>query len=113
MRLIAVGRLRRGPEADLFARYAARLRPGLALTEIAEGGGGDIEARRREGQAILAGNGTAHLKTLAGGELTLMMNGPTNIIVQDAKGQIADITIADVNQANGVIHVIDRVLLPG
>jgi len=54
MRLIAVGRLRRGPEADLFARYAARLRPGLALTEIAEGGGGDIEARRREGQAILA-----------------------------------------------------------
>jgi len=62
---------------------------------------------------ILAGNGTAHLKTLAGGELTLMMNGPTNIIVKDAKGQVADISIADVNQSNGVIHVIDRVLMPG
>lgn len=61
---------------------------------------------------ILAGNGTARLKTLAGGELTLMMNGPTNIIVKDAKGQVADISIADVNQSNGVIHVIDRVLMP-
>ncbi len=57
MRLIAVGRLRRGPEADLFARYTARLRPGLALTEIPEGGGGDAAARRREGLAILAALG--------------------------------------------------------
>jgi len=54
MRLIAVGRLRPGPEADLFARYNARLRPKLALTEIAEGAGAAVEAKRREAEAILA-----------------------------------------------------------
>jgi len=37
MRLLAVGRMRPGPEASLFERYSARLRPNLALTEFAEG----------------------------------------------------------------------------
>jgi 23S rRNA (pseudouridine1915-N3)-methyltransferase len=54
MRLIAVGRLREGPEAALFARYNARLRPQLAITEIAEAKGAPAEAKRREGAAILA-----------------------------------------------------------
>lgn len=54
MRLIAVGRLRRGPEAALFARYAARLRPPLLLTEIAEARGTPAEAKRREAAALLA-----------------------------------------------------------
>ena len=62
---------------------------------------------------ILAGNGTAELKTVAGGKLWLMMNGSSNIIVKDEKGGIADITIADVHQSNGEIHVIDHVLMPG
>jgi uncharacterized surface protein with fasciclin (FAS1) repeats len=62
---------------------------------------------------ILAGNGTATLTTVEGGELWLMMNGSDNIIIKDAKGDIADITISDVNQSNGVIQVVDRVLLPG
>jgi uncharacterized surface protein with fasciclin (FAS1) repeats len=62
---------------------------------------------------ILAGNGTAQLKALDGQPLTFMMNGSQNILVKDAKGHVADITIYDVNQSNGVIHVIDRVLLPG
>ena len=62
---------------------------------------------------ILAGNGTATLTTVEGGKLLLMMNGPNNIIVKDAKGDIADITISDVHQSNGVIQVVDRVLLPG
>ena len=61
---------------------------------------------------IQAGNGTATLKTVAGGTLHLMMNGSTNITVRDDKGGVADITISDVNQSNGVIHVIDRVLMP-
>ena len=60
---------------------------------------------------ILAGNGTAELKTVEGGKLWLMMNG-SNIIVKDEKGAIADITIADVHQSNGVIHVVDHVLMP-
>jgi uncharacterized surface protein with fasciclin (FAS1) repeats len=64
-------------------------------------------------QLILAGNGRAQLKTLEGGTLTFMMNGSSNIVVKDDKGDVADITIADVTQSNGVIQVIDKVLLPG
>ena len=54
MRLIAVGRLRAGPEADLFARYNARLRPPLTVTEVAEGRGAPAEMKRREAEALLA-----------------------------------------------------------
>lgn len=61
---------------------------------------------------IKEGHGEAKLKTVAGETLTLAMNGPNNITVTDAKGDVADITIGDVRQSNGVIHVIDHVLLP-
>lgn len=54
MRVLAVGRLRGGPEAELVARYAARLRPRLTITEIAEAQGSPVEARRREGAALLS-----------------------------------------------------------
>ena len=54
MRLIAIGRLRDGPEAELFARYNARLRPKLAVTEIAEARGAPAEVKRRENEALLA-----------------------------------------------------------
>ncbi len=53
MRLVAVGRLRAGPEAELFARYNARLRPRLAVTELPDGHGAAAEIRRREGEALL------------------------------------------------------------
>jgi len=55
LRLIAVGRIGSGPEAELFARYAARLRPPLKVTELAEGRGSAAEIKRREADAILAG----------------------------------------------------------
>jgi uncharacterized surface protein with fasciclin (FAS1) repeats len=61
---------------------------------------------------ILAGGGQTELKTLEGGTLTFMMNGSSNIMVVDQKGDKADITVADVTQSNGVIQVIDKVLLP-
>ena len=61
---------------------------------------------------IIAGNGKAELKTVAGQTVWVMMNGSTNMTVTDAKGGIADITISDVTQSNGVIHVLDRVLMP-
>jgi uncharacterized surface protein with fasciclin (FAS1) repeats len=61
---------------------------------------------------IVAGNGMAELKTVAGGKLWVMMNGSTNIAVKDEKGNVADITISDVHQSNGEIHVVDRVLMP-
>lgn len=54
MRVIAIGRLRQGPEAELFARYAGRLRPALTLTELPEARGAPVEIKRREGQALLA-----------------------------------------------------------
>ncbi len=53
VRLIAVGKLR-GAEAELFARYNARLRPPMAVTEVAEGHGAPAECKRREGQSLLA-----------------------------------------------------------
>jgi uncharacterized surface protein with fasciclin (FAS1) repeats len=60
---------------------------------------------------IKDGNGMASLKTVAGGTLTIIMKGK-KIAVKDEKGGVAYITIKDVNQSNGVIHVIDHVLLP-
>jgi uncharacterized surface protein with fasciclin (FAS1) repeats len=80
------------------------------LTYHVVAGSYDTNALRR---MILAGNGTAQLKTVEGGTLWLMMNGSANIVVRDEKDDIADITIADVRQSNGVIHVIDHVLTPG
>jgi 23S rRNA (pseudouridine1915-N3)-methyltransferase len=54
LRLIAVGRLRSGPEAELFSRYASRLRPALTVTEIPEATGAPAEIKRRDSTAILA-----------------------------------------------------------
>lgn len=62
-------------------------------------------------QMIRDGKGMASLKTVAGGELKLMKKGD-KILVKDEKGGVAVISIKDVNQSNGVIHVIDHVLLP-
>src|SRR5271165_6994673 len=61
---------------------------------------------------IKAGHGTATLKTVSGGTLTLMMNGDENIAIKDEKGDVANLTISNVYQSNGVIQVIDTVLLP-
>src|ERR1700710_2060898 len=54
MHLIAVGRLRDGPEAELFQRYNVRLRPRLTVVEIPEGRGGALVAKQKEGAAMLA-----------------------------------------------------------
>ena len=60
---------------------------------------------------IKAGNGTAELKTVAGGKLWAMMKG-NKIVLKDEKGGMATVTVKDVYQSNGVIHVIDHVLMP-
>ena len=62
-------------------------------------------------KAIADGKGSAMLKTVAGGTLTAKMAG-SNVMVTDEKGGSATVTIADVYQSNGVIHVVDKVLLP-
>jgi uncharacterized surface protein with fasciclin (FAS1) repeats len=62
-------------------------------------------------KAIKAGNGKATLITVAGGKLVASMKGK-KLILTDEMGGISTVTIADVNQSNGVIHVIDGVVLP-
>lgn len=61
---------------------------------------------------IKAGGGKAELKTVNGESLWVMANGPHNIQLKDAHGNMANITTYDVNQSNGVIDVIDTVLMP-
>ena len=62
-------------------------------------------------QLIKAGNGTATLKTVAGGNLYATMKG-NKLMLKDENGGMATVTIKDVDQSNGVIHVIDHVLIP-
>ena len=61
--------------------------------------------------AIKAGNGKATMKTVEGETLTFTQIG-TVITVSDSKGTMSHVTIPDVKQSNGVIHVVDKVLLP-
>ena len=61
--------------------------------------------------AIKKGNGKYSFKTLSGGTLTAWMKGK-DVYITDENGNSAKVTIADVNQKNGVIHVIDAVVTP-
>ncbi len=61
---------------------------------------------------VAQGGGKAELKTIQGGMLTVTMAGK-GLDVTDEKGDVAKVTEADVLQSNGVIHVIDTVLIPG
>lgn len=63
------------------------------------------------GRMVKSGKGKATLKTVEGDALTVTDKGG-HIMVTDAKGDVATVTIADVLQSNGVIHVVDTVLLP-
>jgi uncharacterized surface protein with fasciclin (FAS1) repeats len=57
--------------------------------------------------------GKATVKTVQGEDLTIERRGRSHLTVTDAKGDVAEITIADVLQSNGVIHVVNKVLIPG
>jgi uncharacterized surface protein with fasciclin (FAS1) repeats len=63
-------------------------------------------------KAVKDGEGEAKLKTVSGDWLIVKQAGPGRLTITDAKGDVAMVTIADVLQSNGVIHVIDTVLLP-
>jgi uncharacterized surface protein with fasciclin (FAS1) repeats len=63
-------------------------------------------------KAVKDGEGEAHLKTVAGEDLIVKQAGPGKLSVTDTKGDVAMVTITDVLQSNGVIHVIDTVMLP-
>ena len=61
--------------------------------------------------AIKAGGGKAELATVQGGKLWIYMEGK-NVMIKDENGGVSKVTITNVFQSNGVIHVIDTVLMP-
>lgn len=61
--------------------------------------------------AIKKGNGKAELTTVQGGKITAMLDG-ANVILMDEKGGKSKVIIADVKASNGVVHVIDTVVMP-
>ncbi|HEY0405565.1 MAG TPA: fasciclin domain-containing protein [Pyrinomonadaceae bacterium] len=84
-----------------------------------------VVAGRYDGKKLMSlikkGGGTATLKTVSGGTLTfmmgqdMMMGGKMSktIVLRDEKGGTSNVTIGNVYQSNGVIHVVDTVLMPG
>ena len=71
---------------------------------------GNVDAAELTRQ-IEAGGGSATLTTVQGGTLTARVDGG-NVVLTDAKGGTSTVTAADLRQSNGVIHVIDTVLMP-
>jgi uncharacterized surface protein with fasciclin (FAS1) repeats len=63
-------------------------------------------------QLIKKGGGSAMLKTVSGNTLTARMNGMGGVTLTDEMGNSSNVTTADVYQSNGVIHVIDTVVMP-
>ena len=63
-------------------------------------------------KAVKDGGGQAKFKTVAGGELTVTSPSAGKLTITDAKGGASTVTIGDVLQSNGVIHVVNSVLLP-
>ncbi|MBD0325163.1 MAG: fasciclin domain-containing protein, partial [Pyrinomonadaceae bacterium] len=88
-----------------------------------------VVAGKYDGKKLMSlikqGNGMATLKTVSGGTLTFTMgdammggnmmggNKGKSLIVRNEKGGTSNVTISNVYQSNGVIHVIDTVLMPG
>lgn len=62
-------------------------------------------------EKVKAGHGRAMLKTVQGEDLTVMQKGK-KLEIKDTKGNVAMVTIKDVYQSNGVIHVVDKVVMP-
>jgi uncharacterized surface protein with fasciclin (FAS1) repeats len=65
------------------------------------------------GEKVDQGGGQAMLKTVQGEDLIVKRQGQSHLTITDAKGDMAVITIPNVMQSNGVIHVINTVLIPG
>jgi uncharacterized surface protein with fasciclin (FAS1) repeats len=100
------------PTNAAFAAAGSKSKSGLArrLSYLIVPGRYDSQALLR---AISEAGGDAKLRTAEGGTLVARMNGPTNIVLMDEKGNTADIAIYDVRDKNGIVHVVDRMLEPG
>ena len=71
---------------------------------------GKYDGKRLMG-LIRKGGGSATLRTVSGGTLTAMMSGD-QIVLRDEKGNTSNVSVSNVYQSNGVIHVVDTVLMP-
>ncbi len=69
-----------------------------------------VVAGKLSGEELMKGE-PVNMTTVSGDALTAQMNGD-DLVITDESGKSAKVTIADVNQSNGVIHVVNRVLLP-
>jgi uncharacterized surface protein with fasciclin (FAS1) repeats len=104
------------PTNTALAALPAQMQ-GRDKTQLARLMGYLVVPGKYDSQALLKvigeGGGQARLRTVEGGVLVARMNGPTNVILTDERGNTADITIYDVYDKNGVMHVVDRMLEPG
>ncbi|MGV6848195.1 MAG: fasciclin domain-containing protein [Marinibacterium sp.] len=72
---------------------------------------GKLSGAEMMAKAKASADGFFHMQTLSGDALSAQVRGQ-NLYIYDESGQAGKVTIADVNQSNGVIHVVDTVLLP-
>lgn len=108
------------PTDDAFAKLPAGAVDGLLKPEMKADLAGVLTYHVVSGnvdaasllQQIEAGGGTATLTTVQGATLTAMSDGAGGVMLHDTKGGTAKVTTADVRQSNGVVHVIDTVLMP-
>lgn len=108
------------PTNDAFAKLPKGAVEGLLKPEMKDALTGvltyHVVAGNLDADALMAqisaGNGKAVLTTVQGEPLTATTAGMGDITLTDAKGGSAHVTIADVRQSNGVVHVIDSVLMP-
>jgi uncharacterized surface protein with fasciclin (FAS1) repeats len=114
------GALKAQGEFTVFAPPNAALPPqllGRDKAQLARLMGYLVVPGKYDSQTLLKvigeGGGQAKLRTVEGGVLVARMNGPTNVILMDERGDTADIAIYDVYDKNGVMHVVDRMLEPG
>jgi uncharacterized surface protein with fasciclin (FAS1) repeats len=112
--------LKGGGEFTLFAPTDAALAsapiPEQNKAQLARMMGYLVVPGRYDSQTLLRvigeGGGQAKLRTIEGGVLVARLNGPTNVVLTDEKGETADISIYDIYERNGVIQVVDHALQP-
>jgi uncharacterized surface protein with fasciclin (FAS1) repeats len=103
----AFDKLPKGTVATLVMPENKALLTGILTYHVVAGKWSAEDLKKK----IKEGNGTAELTTVAGGKIWAMLKGK-KIVLKDEKGGMATVTISNVNQSNGVIHVIDTVLMP-
>lgn len=108
------------PTNDAFAKLPAGTVEGLLKPEMKDALAGVLTYHVVAGnvdaaalmEQIKAGGGKAILTTVQGESLTATTSGMGDVTLTDAKGGMAKVTTADVRQSNGIVHVIDTVLMP-